>query len=957
MEEGFKRETGYKKYVIQVCTASGIPIPASFILGHGDPGQISLYDLHWDDLKKGIQEIETKTKKEFGGLTNPLFLALRVDPIAPCTFFIPDIVNIGINMDIALFPGEVSYNRRPLLEIYLSFIKQFGSIVMQVHCDVFNRISDEYFDNENTFENIPDEKIIEFIKAMLSAIEKEKGCSFPQNPYDQLRMAMEYIANKEEYRGSEIIIQEMILGNLDSKSGSGVFNSRNPYGRKKLFGYYAPGVQIQDLFSSSKIPGYISPLNGNMDGIYDELARYSTILEKNFKYPLGVSFIVENSKIYIWDCFKAGLPDISYSNAIIDMVNDGNLTEEEGIMAINRDILRKLLSRYHTLSNRTDHVAGGIPISPGVIAGRVVFNAEDIAQYSNDPLILVKEKATPGDVMLKTSAIIIAHGSCTSHASIIAKNTGKGCIVGVFNLKIDKDKEILSLSETIVKKGEWITVDGSSGKIFNGKIDAPIIPNHSNVKIFTSWLNHFIDTQKAGLKVMVNCHDSKNASSALESGAEGIGLLRTENIFFSRDHITLVQAVLSDAEIDKEDQKLAEMGDILLKEITAILEIMNGLPVIIRLFDFRLDEVFPVANGNKTQNEFTSMLGLRGTRLLIKHKPILDMQVKSILRSAVDVKKAGRNVNIAILMPYVMNEEEILFIIDAIEKTAKKVFEEVKYKIDYKIGVMVEQPRTAFILDKITDKIDFISFGTNDLTQLTFGLNRDESEQVVQYYLEKGLLKNDPFIVLDEDGVGGLIKIALEKCKKNPHIRVGVCGEHAGNPENIEFFMNTIGKNFDHISCSLKDLLVTRFTVAQTEIRRFQKKQDLEKPLPAFNDNRNWHRFCLEQINESLKRKRFQQAREIALKWASAISKQYCIDNPVVWKFFKRDIATRWFGKTEHKNFSPGWNATGVMEYIERFPGNAFRVSIFPNDIACHAVSHYLPEEKRDSFMTILSGI
>lgn len=932
---------GKKCHTIQKLIGMALPLPGAFVIPSNLSNEFLSTDTSgvFNELKAAIKVLEMRTKKEFCNASNPLFLALKLNHHKSAHCFLPEILNIGINDEIAFSDGASSCSRYSLLEIYFTFIKQFGSIALNVPCEKINELIDEYLSEVG---KLSEDQLISLIKNMLSLVEARTGSQFPQNPYDQLGMAIKYFASEGQNDEISIIVQEVIMGNFNDTSGSGFFYSLNPFGTNDLYGIYSPKTQIHDLMFTRQTPFQISKLKTLMPNIYEELKDSINVLKENIKEPLEISFIVDKGKLYIWDCAKANLPIFTHPETIINMVDKGMVSKEEGILSVDTLTFQKILYRDLSIINKPDYIARGTPVSPGIVSGRIVLDPVDVEAFKNDPTILVKEHSVPKDVMIKTSGLITAKGSATSHAAIVAKNIGKCCIVGVDNLKISRDKGELDLNGNRLKKGDWITIEGASGKIFKGKIEVSIPADNPNIDVFVSWINEV----ETNLRVMVNCNHPQKALKARKYGAEGIGLLRTENMFLAEDRIKLIQEVLLNPDIDEGMPALTKIGEILHEDITGIFMVMDGLPVIIRLFDFRFNEVFSNSNGNKNQKDFSQMLWLRGSRLLLKYRHILEMQIESIFRAAINVKKRGIQVAPSILLPYVMNKEEIYVIMAEINRTAKKLLAAENTEFDYKVGVMVEQPRTALILNQIIDKVDFISFGTNDLTHLTFGLSRDDLEQVIRYYLGHSLMENDPFKVIDEDGVGRLIKKAVETVRKlKPSVSIGVCGEHAGNPESIEFFMDN---DFDQISCSLNDLLIARLAVAQNEIK---------KPYIKFDDNKLFQKHCLEKISKELDIKLHSQAQATALGWAKAVSKKYCIDEPVVWKFFKRDVATKWFGRIEHKKFHPNWNSREVMEYMDSFPGKSFRLSIFPEDIACHAVSYFLSLAEKGSWKNIVSSI
>jgi pyruvate,orthophosphate dikinase len=975
---------GYRGYILNKISSLDISIPNGFIISTDacrkiadNQGSIA------EPIKMKLRNAITKLERDQivnSNCQNQLLLSLRVSEISTSDVSETSMIElhyIGINEEVINNKNNESQINRRLQELYVSFVKQYGTLCLGVPVEKFNVIYRKYLKNGLSIKSMPDSDLTNMLNEML-CIEKIREslsydlCSQLEVIISNLIVNYFDIRNKKEFA---LIIQESPLISEHNTFRSGIIYSRNPLiGGKGIYGFFVSGSLIQESFFSNFNYERISRLQDNMPFIYNQLYKNALMLERKFKSVLEIFFFTKNDQLFVWDCFNTRLPVLAKAKAVIDMVREDVLNESEGILYLKPEAFKRNLFTNMTRMSflDTEYITEGSPVSSGIVRGRIILEEKDFNKYAGESLVLIKEYLNPEDIDIisKVSGIVIAKGSATSHAVLVSKNLGKCCIIGVNDMLIGESKKEIYFGDKKINKGDWIILDGSSGKIYrSGGIE-----ENTQITYYINEIKSWAVKQKK-IKIMVNCDMSKVASIALKYGTDGIGLVRTENMFVPKGRVDYLRTFLLCKSYAKKSKALSDIERVLRNEIIALLTIMEDKPVHIRLLDFPLHEILPNTQSekkrfsNKSQlslsqlekgindfSEFNPMLGMRGCRLSILYPEFLEVQIKAIHKAMVKLLREGKKRDVYILIPFVIAVEEIKLIIECIRKVFKEklnMTDITKIQNKLKIGVMIEQPCAALIADRLAKMVDFLAFGTNDLSQLMLGLSRDDSNKIIPPYLKRKVLKSNPFLILNE-GVKEIIDIAIKKASiANPNIKIGICGEHATHPENFLFF---VSRNFDYISCSLNDLSLAHFSAAYAHLVTNKKYNKMQQQL-SFNEIKVLYEQSMEKINDAIYNNDDAEGKKIAMQWAKMICLKYGMDLPTVWKFFKRDIISKWFGKREHRRFSPVWKVRDVLEYMQHLPGNSFRISKFPRDIACHAESLALNLDERDLWFNIIEKV
>lgn len=983
---------GFKGIALAKMWKVGLPVPFGFaiptgackeILSEGGLSQSGLMN----EIHRGVKAIEYRTKKRFGHMKTPLLLAVRISTSLPMPDLARTILNIGLNERITLSIAQQTVKPRFFMDTYIRLILQFGTTVMGIPWAIFNELIKDYSIDNFNIHCVSENTLHSLIRDLLSVVQNQADRSFPSDPYEQLEMTINYAVmswnnhSAENYRrvnnivndvNMAITVQAMVFGNMGENSGCGVAFTRDPItGEKDLSGYYMLNTQSIDIFSGTRIPQNIICLQDSMHDVYTKLENCCYVLEKCFRRPQKFSFVIEEAALYILGTSRASCTENAKLKAAMEMVKEGVLREQEGVLMVGANTLNELL-RAGIDSTSAECIAKGVPVSPGVASGRVIFDANEVNQYFNkDPIIIVRECIALEDIdaMARVAGILTCKGGITSHAAIVAKSMDKCCVIGASDVIVDEKRQRINIGRFELRKGDWITIDGGSGRIFIGKIQGLRQKSNRQINTLISWAD-----KVRKIKVRANCDSARSARLARENGAEGIGLCRTEHMLLTGERIDLVRQMILAQTFKGRKDLIEKIEAILEADIVKIFAEMAGMPVTVRTFDFPLHEFLPHSESDimrlskkigvdntvlrqriNSLDESNPMLGIRGCRLGILYPEITEAQARAIFRAAARVKHEGIDVQPLIMMPFVMGVEEVREQASIFHRIAQEIIADRGTRFDYEVGAMIEQPRAALLANQIAEEVDFLSFGTNDLTQMTFGLSREDTTQLIQLYLNRGLLKNDPFSVLDENGVGKLLHTAVLLARSvNPDIKIGICGEHGGNPKSI-MFCARIG--VDYVSCSPSDILIARLSAAQAEIARSSQKTYINDSTTESDNNRLWTQWCLQQITHAIAEGNCSKAQGIALQWAKRICEKYGFNDPTVWKFFKRDLVAKWFGRRECRKFFPGWSIQDVLEYTKVFPEQSFRLSLFPKDIACYATSYRLPKEYRDSWLSIISGI
>ena len=828
-----------------------------------------------------LKKLEEKTGKKFGDVKNPLLVSVRSGAPISMPGMMDTVLNLGLNDESVKGLAEQTQNPRFAYDSYRRFIQMFGDVVMGIGDEKFEQILNKYKrmisrdakDTDLTEDHM--QKVIADYKALY---EKEIGEPFPQDPFKQLFLAIEAVFkswnNKRAitYRkinnipdlGTAVNIQTMVFGNKGWNSATGVAFTRDPStGENKKFGEYLVNAQGEDVVAGIRTPKKLEDMKDEFPEVYEELMNTMDKLEKHYKDMQDIEFTIENGELFILQTRTGKRTPSAAVKIAVDMVKEGLISKEEAIMRIDPFKISKLLFKSID-ENAIIHVlAYGINASPGAVSGKVIFDADTVEQLANageKDLILVRPQTKPDDVhgLYHASGVLTQFGGKTSHAAVVARGMGKPAVVGAQDIEIDVEKREFSVAETVIKEGDWITIDGTTGRVIEGKV--PLI--EPKIRGEFSELLQIADEIRT-LGVRANADTPTDAQKALEFGAEGIGLCRTEHMFMAQDRLPVVQAMIMARTFEERKDALNKILPMQKGDFYEIFKIMKGKPVTIRLLDPPLHEFLPelslvqleyqelkmtnelsksllntspldeelkkkskVISLIRSLSEENPMMGLRGCRLGIVWPEINEMQVKAIFQAACELKKEGVEVLPEVMIPLVGMISELKHVKEQLEKVAKETIESYGVDLDYKFGTMIEIPRAALTADEIATEAEFFSFGTNDLTQMTYGFSRDDAEsKFLPIYLNKEILKENPFETLDKKGVGKLIKIAVDLGRKvRPDLKTGVCGEHGGEPRSIEF-VNEVG--LDYVSCSPYRIPIARIAAAQAAIRKARSQKTI----------------------------------------------------------------------------------------------------------------------------------
>lgn len=791
----------------------GLPIPPGFVISTQACREYFRNRKISGELIKEIEEalkkLEEETGKKFGNKENPLLLSVRSGAPVSMPGMMDTILNLGLNDEI--IENMARKNKKFAYDIYKRFLQMFGSIVLGIDEKIFDEIIEKYGE-ENLEEIVREFKKIVMLpspqKQLIMAIE-----AVFNSWYNERAINYRKIKNLPDDLGTGVVIQAMVFGNAGNDSLTGVIFTRNPSdGSKKLYGEFLVNAQGEDIVAGKKTPINIEKLKERFPKIYEELLEVAGKLERHYKDMQDVEFTVERGRLYILQTRNGKRTAKAAIKIAVDMAKEGIINKEEAIARIDASSLTRLLHKQ-IKGNGLRKIARGFPASPGAATGKACLSPDEAEKRGNkEDIILVRKETTPDDIhgVAKARGILTARGGITSHAAVVSRGLGIPCVVGCESIRIDEKEKAIRINGVAIREGEYITIDGTTGDVYVGRAELVDAELTDELKTLLQWADEI-----RNLKVYANADNGRDAKKALYFGADGIGLCRTEHMFLGRRLPIVRKALLDDEEKEKALKKLLEVQK---KDFIEIFRVMKGKPVVIRLLDAPLHEFLG------TKDEINPMLGFRGVRLAILKPHIYRMQARAIIEAAIEVKKEGYDVNPIIEIPIVSHVNEIKFIKKEIEDEIRKVFNEFGERVEYKYGAMLELPRACLTADEIAKEVDFISFGTNDLTQTTFGYSREDAEErFLHSYLERKILQDDPFAVLDEKGVGELMKIAVEKARKVKNLEIGICGEHGGEPKSIEFCQK-IG--LDSVSCSPYRVMIARLSAAQSSIR-FKKEKSL----------------------------------------------------------------------------------------------------------------------------------
>ncbi len=872
-------------------TRAGVPVPPGFTVtteacneyqktGQFPPGM-------WEQMLEALQKVEAKTGKRFGDPKNPLLVSCRSGAKFSMPGMMDTVLNIGLTDQTARGLLELTQDERFVYDAYRRLVEMFGSVVLGIPDEAFEEPLKEYKEKKgyrsDTDMTAADwQAITETFKAV---VRQHKGFDFPQDPFEQLRLATEAVFKSwngkraVDYRratgipddlGTAVNIVTMVFGNMGWDSGTGVAFTRDPStGEKRLFGEYLLNAQGEDVVAGIRNTEPIEKMRETMPEVYQQFLEIVDRLERHYREMQDVEFTIERGKLWMLQT-RAGKRTAKAAVKIaVDMANEGLITREEAVMRISPEQVDTLLHPQFDEKAKAEaakagrFLAKGVNASPGAAVGQVYFDADTAEQMGKEhkqDVIMVRPFTKPDDVhgMLASKGILTSEGGATSHAAVVARQFGIPCVVGASAIKIDLEKRQMTVNGVTVKEGEWISVDGTTGEVFLGQIPtvAPSLEEQKELLTLLEWADEICARPglrpgwpDKGLEVWANADYPKDARRARAYGAKGIGLCRTEHMFFEPERLPIVQRMILAHSPEERKQALDELLPYQRSDFEGLFEAMDGYPVIIRLIDPPLHEFLPseeslleevitmrvkgereglaekerLLHAVRSMHEANPMMGLRGVRLSIVMPEIVEMQVRAIFEAACNVTLRGVKAKPEVMIPLTGTVKELEWIQPRLERIAETVMSEKGVRVEYKFGTMIEIPRAAVTADEIAKLAQFFSFGTNDLTQMTFGYSRDDAERsFLVTYIEQGILPKNPFQTLDREGVGQLMQIAVEKGRRTrPDLEVGICGEHGGDPESIEF-CHLIGNNY--VSCSPFRVPIARLAAAHAALKHSGKQ-------------------------------------------------------------------------------------------------------------------------------------
>jgi len=845
-------------------TNLGIPVPAGFTITTEACNEYFKNNKKyppgmWEQVLENMKKVERAMGKRFGDPENPLLVSVRSGAKFSMPGMMDTVLNLGLNEETLKGLIKKTNNERFAYDAYRRFITMFGSIVMGIDRQKFESALEEIkkekgveLDTDLSAEDL--KRVVDRFKEIYR---KETGTDFPQDPYEQLRMAINAVFGSwfgeraVKYRklhgipdnlGTACNIVAMVFGNMGENSGTGVGFTRDPStGEKRFFAECLINAQGEDVVAGIRTPLHIDELKNRMPEAYRELERIYKKLEKHYRDMLDIEFTIEEGKLYMLQTRVGKRTARAALKIAVDMVKEKLIDKATAIMRIDPAQIDQLLHPMIDPKAKVKVVAKGLPASPGAAVGKVVFTAQDAEDWAGrgEKVILVRTETSPEDIggMAVAQGILTARGGMTSHAAVVGRGMGKVCVVGCGAININEEGKYFTINNEItVREGDYITLNGTTGEVILG--EAPLVMPELTGDFATimKWADEF---RKIGVRT--NADTPKDARIARDFGAEGIGLCRTEHMFFEADRIKAVREMILAEDREGRERALKKILPMQKKDFIEIFKVMEGLPVTIRLLDPPLHEFLPHTDEeleelskemgvplerlkakNKALHEFNPMLGHRGCRLGITFPEIYEIQVRAIMEAACELTKQGVKVIPEIMIPLIAHVNELKVMRELVERVAQDVQSQYGVKVKYTVGTMIELPRAAITSDEIAQYADFYSFGTNDLTQTTYGLSRDDAGKFLPYYIDHKLIDEDPFISIDQNGVGQLMEIAVKKGRAvKKDLKMGICGEHGGDPASVEF-CHRIGLNY--VSCSPYRVPIARLAAAQAAIKERSKK-------------------------------------------------------------------------------------------------------------------------------------
>ena len=845
-------------------TNIGLPVPQGFTISteactqYYEDGR-KINDEIMAEVMEYVKKMEEKNGKKFGDKQNPLLVSVRSGARASMPGMMDTILNLGLNDEVA--EAMIAGNPDPKFErfvydSYRRFIQMFSDVVMEVGKRYFEKLIDEMKEKKGVKYDVELDAndLKELANQFKAEYKKQLGKDFPSDPIEQLKLAIEAVFRSWDnpranvYRrdndipyswGTAVNVMPMVFGNLNDESGTGVAFTRDPAtGEKKLMGEFLKNAQGEDVVAGVRTPMPITQMEQEFPEAYKDFVKVCKILEDHYRDMQDMEFTVENKKLYMLQCRNGKRTAQAALKIACDLVDEGMRTEEEAVAMIDPRNLDTLLHPQFDAKalKAATPVGKGLGASPGAACGKIVFTAEDAEAWNSrgEKVVLVRLETSPEDItgMKASQGILTVRGGMTSHAAVVARGMGTCCVSGCGDINMDEENKKFTLAGKTYHEGDFISIDGSTGNIYDGiipTVDAQIAGEFGRIM---AWADKF-----RKLKVRTNADTPADAKKARELGAEGIGLCRTEHMFFDPDRIAAFREMICSDTVEEREKALDKIEPMQQGDFEALYEALEGCPVTIRFLDPPLHEFVPTeeadiealakAQGKPVEkikaiiaslHEFNPMMGHRGCRLAVTYPEIAKMQTKAVIKAAINVKKKHPDWNVApeIMIPLVGEVKELKYVKDVVVETADAVIKEAGSDLKYSVGTMIEIPRAALTADEIAKEADFFCFGTNDLTQMTFGFSRDDAGKFLGAYYDAKIYENDPFSKLDQNGVGKLMKMAIDLGKPvNPNLHCGICGEHGGDPTSVEF-CHKIG--LDYVSCSPFRVPIARLAAAQAAI-------------------------------------------------------------------------------------------------------------------------------------------
>lgn len=836
----------------------GIPVPPGFTITTEACVEFYQSNQNWpegleEQVLENLAKLEAAMGAKFGDPSNPLLVSVRSGARVSMPGMMDTVLNLGLNDTTVQGLIAKSNNPRFGWDSYRRFIQMYGDVVMGVKHDYFEEVLSGAKEAKGVKDDteLTAEDLQQVVAKYKEVVKRETGRLFPEDPMEQLRGAINAVflswntPRAIRYRqmnnipndwGTAVNVQAMVFGNMGETSGTGVAFTRNPStGENVFFGEYLMNAQGEDVVAGIRTPQPIKQLEEAMPEVYKQLVEIYKKLEQHYKDMQDIEFTIQEGKLYMLQTRSGKRTAQAAVRMAVEMVEEGLIDKKTAVMRVEPQQLDQLLHKRIDPSAEVIVIAKGLPASPGAAVGRIVFNAEDAEEWAErgEQVILVRAETSPEDIggMDAAQGVLTARGGMTSHAAVVARGMGKCCVAGCSEAYIDEENRTLTIGNHVLKEGDWLTLNGSTGEVILGKVKLIDPELTGNFGTLMQWADEF-----RALGVRTNADTPNDAKTARQFGAEGIGLCRTEHMFFEGDRIKAVRQMILAKDKEGREKALAKLLPYQKSDFIGIFREMKGLPVTIRLLDPPLHEFLPqeenaiqelaaemgvsVDELNQTIDslkELNPMLGHRGCRLGVTYPEIYAMQARAIFEAAAELYKEGQKVIPEVMIPLVGVVKELEMMKQVCVEVAEQVQKEYGVTLEYKIGTMIELPRAAMTADEIGKVAEFFSFGTNDLTQMTFGYSRDDVGHFLPAYMQKEILEKDPFQSIDQVGVGGLVEIGVQKGRSvNPTLKIGVCGEHGGDPDSIDFFHRA---GLDYVSCSPYRVPIARLAAAQANIR------------------------------------------------------------------------------------------------------------------------------------------